>query len=107
MKQLQRIDLRRQFDPEDVTAGWSGDFRARRKIFCDGLRDPRHLFGVEAPQLAEVVIVAPVRQKFSDGHLRERGGADAADEFQMLHLGSKATGSSPADARARRERFRE
>ena len=105
LEQFERSDLGRQFHPQHVAADGSRDLRPFGKIFRDCLRHQPHLLGINPAQSPDVVIVSAVGQKFRDGHLHQRGRADAADKLQMLHPGFEPTRSRPPHPRTGREGF--
>jgi len=72
VEQFYGIDLRREFDPEHIPAGGTRHPGAFGEIFRDRVSDTFELFGVNAPQSAQMMVEPAVRQKIRNRQLRQR-----------------------------------
>src|SRR5262245_66402444 len=96
---LEGIDVGRQFDPKDLSAGWPGSLRAGREVLGDRLGYTPDLSGIEPAQLAQMMGVTTSREKLRHGHLHH-GSCDAGGDKCEVFDASKVTDRGRSEERS-------
>ena len=106
LKQVERVDAFREFDPQKESAPWLRDLRAFGKVFADRFVHQAQLLRVALADFPEMIVVTAVLQKFSDRELRQDRRRARVRKLQPLDFVLESAGHAPADAETGRERLR-